>query len=259
MGWLSALGKILGVAAAPFTGGGSLALTAASALGGALSNRGGKTTSNSTYNNTSTSTPQLSPEQEAIYGLLSQNVMNRLRGQTPLAGYEASGLQNINESSDAIRRSIEGRLTSRGLIGSPMGATALSNLDISRGSEAAKFRNSLPLLQNDLDLQNLGAAGTVFGLRPFGETRTSSGTGTGVSTTSGNMLGGAFGGLAEALGYLIGRGSFGPRSNPGGSGGQSSGNPLSSMGVPGGYGSPLAPKPPGLDIAALLRALGGLT
>lgn len=230
----------------------AIGLAAAGALGGALSNRAKTTTStqNSSYNNTSTSTPQLSPEQNSIYSLLTQNVMKRLQGQTPLAGYESTGLQNINSTSDAIRRSIEGRLASRGMLNSPMGATALSNLDVSRGTEAAQFRNSLPLLQNSLDLQNVGAAGTVFGLRPFGSTTTSSGTGSGTNITNqpGNVAGGALGGLGSALGFLIGQGAF---PGMGGSGGGVTGVPSTvPSSVPGGGG--------GMDIAALIRLLGGM-
>ena len=250
----------LGTTAAILTG---LGMAGASTAAGALSNRAKKQTSNSSYNNTSTTTPNLTPEMQSLYSLMAGNVSNRLQGQTPLQGYEATGLQNINSTSDAIGNSIRNRLVASGTYGSPNASTALNNLDVSRGTQAAQFRNSIPMLQNSLDLQNLGAAGTVFGLGPQGSTTTRSGTGQDVTNYPGNVAGGALGGLGGALGFLIGQGAFGPMSNPGGSGGQSSGNPLSSMGIPGGYGSPLAPagaRPPGgIDMAALLRALGGLT
>lgn len=243
-------------------------LIGASALGGALSNRSKTSTSKSSYDNTSTSTPVVPAEQGALYSAMLGNVQKRLAGQTPLYGYEANGLAGINNTFNPIAQSIQNRMVASGQAGGPGAATALNSLDVARGTQAAQFRNSLPLLQNQLDLQNLGAAGTVYGLGPKGQTTTSSGTATGSATTPGNVAGGAFNGIGSALGFLIGQGSFpsmqGPISAPqqsypvgpfgsGGAGGYGPGY-VPGMGSGGNGLSPAVALTPQM-LAALLGAL----
>ena len=236
-----------------------------SALSGALSNRSKTQTTNQNYSNTysNTTTPQVPAEQAGLYSTLVGLAQKRLAGQTPLYGYEANGLQNINSTADAVGNSIRNRLVASGQYGGPGADTALNSLDVSRGAQAAQFRNSLPLLQNSLDLQNLGAAGTIFGLGPKGQTSTgtSSGSETNVTNYPGNVAGGALGGLGSALGFLIGQGAFGQ--GTGGEGGGSTGGggvfPVGPYGTGSMGGGPTAGSGTGgMDTATLIKLLGGL-
>lgn len=204
-------------------------LAAAGAAGGALGSKS-KQTSQSQYNNTSSVTPNLLPQQKSLYDALYQQALGRANGQTPgLQGYSSQGLQNINAASEAARQNTVNRLASSGLLSSPVAAASGTQADIARAGQSANFLNSLPLLQNQLQIQNLGVAGDIFRLPGVGSTSTSSGSGTNTTTgQQGGGLGGALGGLGSSLGFLYGMGAFG-----GGGGGNS----------PNGYAPGIAPYP----------------
>lgn len=236
-------------------------LAGAAAAGGALSGRGKTSsttsTSNQSFNRTGSTTPQLSPQQSSIYDALVPMALSRLRGYTPLSGYEANGLTNINAGANAARTALENRLTGSGMLGSPAGVAALNNLDLSRSGQAVSFQNTLPLLRNQMQLQDIGVAGDILRLPGIGSTTTESGTasGSGTSTTnqSGNVLGGLFNGLGGSLGFLYGQGAFGgggvaPGSTP------AMGAPVNwSQVLPQFNAPPAAPQ----RISDLLAAIGG--
>jgi hypothetical protein len=178
-----------------------LALTAASAIGGALANR--------KKQQTTTQTPTIAPEYGPLQQLLIQRATDKLRNPTALpAGYETGGIKTINDTFDTGQQSLENTLSARGLSRSPIGGTPLARMQGNRLSSISNFRTNLPLVQRQmqqedqagaLDLLGMGRGATVTGQQP------------------GDMLGGGVSGLAQMLGFLYGQGAFGGSGGRGGS------------------------------------------
>lgn len=170
-----------------------LALSAAGAIGGALSNRKKK--------QTSTSTPSIAPEYGPLQQLMIQRATDRLRNPTGLpAGFETGGIKTINDTFDAGQQSLENTLSARGLSRSPIGGTPLGRMQGNRLSTIANFRTGLPLVQRQLQQEDEESAFNLLGL----------GRGNEFSTNQpGDMLGGGLEGLASMLGFLYGQGAFG--------------------------------------------------
>lgn len=215
MAWWDMLAKVGGAVAAPFTGGASLAIPAAltglSAVGGALGQRKGARTGeqSSTFDNTYTTTPNISPENASLADLTRSMITKRLSSPTPLAGYQAQGLGNINRTSDLVRQSIQNRLSSAGLGGSPIEGNALAQAELSRGGQVAGFLNQLPLLERELGGRDIEMASRFGALQPHGTTATGRGSSAGTFTAPGSALSGAFGDTASMLGWLAGMGMLG--------------------------------------------------
>jgi hypothetical protein len=92
-------------------------------------------------------------------------------------------------------------LTSRGLSRSPVAGTADEQLQQGRAANIADFQGNIPLVNRQLQNQDLGlAAAFLQGGRGT--------TGTG-QQTSGGGVGGSFDSVAQMLGYLYGKGAFG--------------------------------------------------
>jgi len=172
----------------------------ASAIGGALSNR----------KKTQTATPTVSPEFGPLQQMLIGNITKRLQQPSALpAGFETGGISAINKTFDAGQQSLENTLSARGLSRSPMAGAAINRGQGRRIGEIARFRTGLPLLERQLQQEDETAATDLLGL----------GRGTEFSS-SGNKAGGALGGLAEMLGFLIGQGAFPGVSRAGGGAGK---------------------------------------
>ena len=152
-------------------------------LGGLLSGR------------SKTQYPKQNPAYAPMEGALAQLLRDRLYSQTPLEGYEATGLGQINNVYDLVRQRNQNNLTRRGLSTSPIAANVDVTSEASRGSEIAAFQNQLPLLQRSLQDQDIGNMSDFL-------------AGTRGVQTSGNMAGGALGGVGSMLGFLIGQGAF---------------------------------------------------
>lgn len=202
MGLGSILKGIAGVgsiAAAPLTGGTSLAwlpaaLGGAAAVGGALSNTQGA--------RTTTSTPTFGPEYSTLAGLLRSRAEDRLRTGTDLGGYTANGISGINNAFGGVKQTIDNNLTSRGLGTSPVAGAVDANAELARAGNISQFLNNLPLLQRQLQTEDMNAAGDVLNM------------GRGTSTVlPGSAAGSAFGSAAEMLAFLHGQGIFGQGGN----------------------------------------------
>lgn len=91
-------------------------------------------------------------------------IMGRYRqGLNPdLRGYEAQGLQNINRGADLQQQALSNIMATRGLSRSPVAGAGAGNIDNQRFAQSTQFRNSLPLLQNQMQQENLAAAGNFF-------------------------------------------------------------------------------------------------
>lgn len=184
----------------------------ASLLGGLLSGRKKARTQESTFQQTGTTTPFFGPEFEELKQEQLNQILARLRQSTDLSGFKAEGLSNINRQAQFSQQALENRLSSQGLLGSPVAGTAMANLELGRGGEQVRFLNQIPLLQREMQGQDLSQALALLGMGR-GTTQTSSGTSTGVVPGSG--AGGGFQDLGLIIGLLSATGAFGGKKPPG--------------------------------------------
>ena len=112
----------------------------------------------------------LSPEATAYMNQL----MQKYQGMTTpsLTGYQGYQTANINANSDAQRQAVSNIMASRGLTGSPAAAAAEANIEQNRVNQITGMQQQLPLLQNQLNLANLGAAANYFAMLPRGTSTT---------------------------------------------------------------------------------------
>jgi hypothetical protein len=172
----------------------------ASFLGGLFANK---------HKQTSTTTPTTAPAYQGLEGLILKSIQQRLASPTGLpAGYEAGGIKNINNTYDLINQARENNLTARGLAGSPVAAAGDTRASTARAGDIVNFQSTLPLVQRQLQNEDLGLAGNVLSL---GRGTTSTGEASG-----GGGLAGGFTNLAQLLGFLYGKGAFGPGAAGGG-------------------------------------------
>lgn len=166
-----------------------------------------------TNTGTSSTNPNLSPLQQQLASLFSQGAANLYNQSTNMSGYTQQGLEGINKTSNLNNQVLQNILTSRGLSYSPAAATAETQNQLSRTSQANSFLQQIPLLQRQLQTQSLGQLMQAFGVLPTGTTtnqsQTSNITGTssgnqtqtqkGTNLVSGNPIAGAISGLGAGL------------------------------------------------------------
>lgn len=150
------------------------AKAALAGLGGILNNRAGA--------RTSTNAPTFAPEFTGLRDLLVQQTQNRLSSGGLPAGYEAGGIQNINQIAGLVNQSKQNDLTSRGLGTSPVAASVFGRGEDARASDIAQFTNSLPLVQRQMQNEDLGLASHVLGLGR-GQTNVGAGSAAGAGFT----------------------------------------------------------------------------
>lgn len=146
---------------------------------------------------TTTATPTQDPASKDFMDQLIKQYSDMMNKDVDLSGYTASGLSDINRSYDLQKMNTQANLSARGISG-PASDNAMRTVDNNRFSEGLRFRQGIPLLQRNMQSDLLSKASGLFSSLPRGvETK-----------TSGNVLGGAFGGGAEALALLYGMGAF---------------------------------------------------
>ncbi len=119
---------------------------------------------------TSTSTPNLSPQTQALIDSLTKKYQNLT---TPsLTGYEAQQTQGINRNADLQQQAIQQMMASRGLSSSPVSGTAAAGVDAQRFGAINNMQAGIPLLQNQLNRENLNSAAQFMGMIPHGTTTT---------------------------------------------------------------------------------------
>jgi hypothetical protein len=172
--------------------------------------------------------PTLSPATQQFMDTL----IGRYTGMSApsLTGYSAQQTGNINTAADVQRQAVQNILAARGLSTSPVAATAEAGVEQNRLAQITNMMQGLPILKNQMDLQNLAGASAFFGAIPKGSlttsatgqttTGTTSGTQTGTQTgtsqttgttkgttaekgSSGGGPGGLFAGLGAGLAYLM--------------------------------------------------------
>ncbi len=201
-GWLPADVASGGVAAA---GGGAAAGGAAAGGASALSQYGPYVGAGAsllggllTRSTTTTSNPTLNPAYSPLQSAILSQIMARLSQPTDLSGYEANGIGTINQSFDAQKQASDNNLSARGLSTSPVAANVDALRSNTEASTAATFRNSVPLLAQQIQAQNLDQANQIL----------AGGRGSTSTTTGGGGAAGAATNLASYLGYLQGKNSF---------------------------------------------------
>ena len=170
-------------------------------IAGAYGNQS-NTSGNGTTNGTSTTTPNLSPELQALI----DQIMKQAGGLTTpsLSGYQAQQTQGINHNADLQSQSVNNIMASRGLATSPVAGTAQAGVEQQRFGQINQMNEGLPLLQNQMNLQNLGAASSAASMVPKGSTTSGNQTTTNSGNqTQGGGVGGAVGGIASILASLF--------------------------------------------------------
>jgi hypothetical protein len=128
-------------------------------------------------------TPTMSPEATAMMNSL----ISKYSGITApsLTGYGAYQTGQINANADAQSQAVNNIMAARGLSTSPAAATAAANVEQNRVNQITGMQQQLPLLQNQLNLANLGAASNFFATIPRGVQTNQ----TGQTTTDNRQIG----------------------------------------------------------------------
>lgn len=131
-----------------------------------------------------TSTPNLSPQTQQFLDQLIKRYSQQAQ-PVNMQGLEAGGIQGINRNADLQQQAVQNIMAARGLSTSPVSGTAAGSVDNQRFQAINQFQQSLPLMQNQMNLQNLNAAGGFFNQIPYGTTQTGaqSGTSSGLQAT----------------------------------------------------------------------------
>lgn len=204
----------------------SFILPIVSGLSGLFGGGSSKTTNtNTNYNNqqsaqgtsNASTTPNLSPLQTMLsqmFGGQAQTMADNTGNL--LNGYTAGGLQNINQAGQAQTNTLNNVLASRGLANSPDAATANTMNTENQLNQSQQLLSSIPLLQRQMQQQNIAQLQGAFSALPTGvsstgntsQTGQSSGTQQQQSTTStpGGLLSGLFAGLGGGLAAPSGSG-----------------------------------------------------
>ena len=152
---------------------------------------------------TSSTVQTLDPAFQGIQGLLMKQIMARLTNPSKLpTGYEAGAISGINNTYGLAQQSLDNRMTARGLGTSPIAGAGETNMQLGRAGEISRMQAGLPLIERQLQDQDLAAAQALLGLGR-GQTTT--------QTMPGNMLGGGAQSLSSMLAFLYGSGAFGAK------------------------------------------------
>ena len=130
----------------------------------------GSQTGTTTGTSTTGVTPTLSPEETALMTKLMTSAGSL--SAPSLTGYSAQQTSNINANAQAQENAVNNIMASRGLATSPVAATAQAGVEQNRQNQITNMQQQLPLLQNQLNLQNLAGATSLFASLPKGSQTT---------------------------------------------------------------------------------------
>jgi hypothetical protein len=123
-----------------------------------------------------TTTPNISPQAQALINSLTQKYMTL---QPPsMTGYGAGQTANINAGANAQTQAVNNIMASRGLATSPVAATSQAGIEQNRINQITQMQQQLPILQQQMNLQNLAQAGGFAASIPYGQTTGQTTTGT---------------------------------------------------------------------------------
>jgi epidermal growth factor receptor substrate 15 len=105
---------------------------------------------------------------------------------TNLQPYEAQQQQNINQSTNATSANQQAAMAARGLSTSPVSGAVAAQTAAQGQAQSVQLQQSLPLLQQQLLTQNLGAANSFLANAPKTQQTTGTQTQAGTQTQTGN-------------------------------------------------------------------------
>lgn len=126
----------------------------------------------------STTNPNLSPQTQSLIDSLTKRYQNLTA--PALTGYAAQQTQGINQNANLQQQAAAQMMASRGLSGSPAAGTTAANIDAQRFGAVTNMQEGLPVLQNQMNVANLGAAANFMNMIPHGTTT----TGTSIGSTT---------------------------------------------------------------------------
>lgn len=196
----------------------NLAIMGGMALASYLANRNKKNPKTTTRNPLD---PEFGPLQASVLSRSMARLDPRTRSSLP-NGFEQTGIRGINDTFSAGRGNLENILTSRGLSTSPIAANVLGRHEGARLGNIGNFRTQLPLLNRELENEDIGIASRLLGM--------------GRNTTEqefqepNNTAGNVAMDVMSMLGYMYGQGAF--RGGGGGRGGITGGGFGAGSGLP---------------------------
>jgi len=120
----------------------------------------GRTTGTGTVS----ATPNLTPQMQAYINSLIGRGSNL---QAPsLTGYAAGQTQNINANSNLQSQAVQNLMAARGLSTSPVAATTQAGIEQNRVNQITQMQENLPVMQNQMNLQNLAQSANIAGMFP---------------------------------------------------------------------------------------------
>lgn len=166
-----------------------------------------------TQSQTASTSPNLSFQAQGLI----DNLIQRYQGLSnpSLTGYAAQQATGINQNADLLKRATDNIMASRGLSTSPVAGTVAAQNEANRLNQQSQLNQSLPLLQNQLAIQNLQATNPFVSMLPglFGSKTTSSGSqlgtqqqesGTSQSSTGSQVAGGTSYGSSQNASHTTG-------------------------------------------------------
>ena len=180
-------------------------LAGASALGSYLSGRNKqKQDSTSTRDETSVTTPEYDPQLWEGRNTLLQAYLDRLKGgQGWMTGYTGQGLRQINQVGDVRSKALSNILSARGLGSSPVAANLMGGLDSQRLTQQLDFLNEVPLLQRQMEGEDMSGLAQFISSLPKGSRSTTTGTYTGNQASYGSQAGAVGSGMSNAIAAFI--------------------------------------------------------
>lgn len=124
-----------------------------------------------------TSSTTLSPQMQALMNQVSTSVQPFNQG-----AYVAGQTQNIEAAGNQQQAQVNNEMASRGLATSPVAGTAQAGVQQNTLNQVNSMQQQAPLVAQQANLANLGAATSLIGAAP--KTTTTTGTQTGTQTGS---------------------------------------------------------------------------
>lgn len=150
----------------------SLLSTLSQIQGTQAQQQAGTTTGTSTGGYATSGATNLSTNLAGAYGAIAQ--------PTNLAPYQSQQIAQINQNSNATGQAQQAELAAKGLSTSPVSGAVAAQTTAQRTGQITSLDESLPLLQQQLTLQNLGAGTSYLAGAP--KTQATGGTTTGTTT-----------------------------------------------------------------------------
>lgn len=154
----------------------------------------GGTTGTTTGTGTTTSTGGFAtPEATALSQKLATSASG-LAQPVNLTPYQSQQTESINNTANSQQKQADSSMAARGLATSPVAQTTDANIAAQRTSQINSLNEGLPVLQQQLNLQNLSGANSILA----NQAKTTTGATTQAGTTSGTSTGSTTGSTTQS-------------------------------------------------------------